>query len=288
MTALSVMGLVPDPPGRMSGSIRLAGRELVGLDEAEMQRLRGNAISMVFQEPMTSLDPVMRIGEQIAEPLVLHQGLSRHDARARAIDLLRRVHIPDPERRAGEYPHQLSGGMRQRVMIAMALACRPAVLLADEPTTALDVTIQAQILRLLLELRRELGTAIALITHDLGVVAETADRVVVMYAGRLVEEAPVADLFAQPQHPYTAGLLAAVPRVDRIGVVERKRLAEIGGMVPVLDREITGCRFAPRCRLATDRCRREDPPLEVKRPNHLAACWHSDRAPEAVREVGRG
>jgi peptide/nickel transport system ATP-binding protein len=288
MTALSVMGLVPDPPGRVAGSIRLAGRELIGLAESEMQRLRGNAISMVFQEPMTSLDPVMRIGNQIAEPLVLHQGLSRRDARSRAIDLLRRVHIPEAERRAGVYPHQLSGGMRQRVMIAMALACRPAVLLADEPTTALDVTIQAQILRLMVELRRELGTAIVLITHDLGVIAETADRVVVMYAGRKVEEAPVADLFARPQHPYTAGLLAAVPRIDRSGAPERKRLVEIAGVVPVLDREITGCRFAPRCRLATDRCHREDPPLEAKRPDHLAACWHSDRAPEGVEEVAHG
>jgi oligopeptide/dipeptide ABC transporter ATP-binding protein len=286
MTALSVMGLVPDPPGRVAGSIRLAGRELIGLAESEMQRLRGNAISMVFQEPMTSLDPVMRIGNQIAEPLVLHQGLSRRDARTRAIDLLRRVHMPEPERRAGAYPHQLSGGMRQRVMIAMALACRPAVLLADEPTTALDVTIQAQILRLMVELRRELGTAIVLITHDLGVIAETADRVVVMYAGRKVEEAPVADLFARPQHPYTAGLLAAVPRIDRSWAPERKRLVEIAGVVPVLDREITGCRFAPRCRLATDRCHREDPPLEAKRPDHLAACWHSD--PEGVEEVAHG
>jgi peptide/nickel transport system ATP-binding protein len=288
MTALSVMGLVPDPPGRVAGSIRLSGRELVGLAESEMQRLRGNAISMVFQEPMTSLDPVMRVGDQIAEPLVLHQGLLRRDARTRVVDLLRRVHIPEPERRAGAYPHQLSGGMRQRVMIAMALACRPAVLLADEPTTALDVTIQAQILSLMVELRRELGTAIVLITHDLGVIAETADRVVVMYAGRKVEEAPVADLFARPQHPYTAGLLAAVPRIDRSGAAGRKRLVEIGGVVPVLDREITGCRFAPRCRLATDRCHREDPPLEVKRPDHLAACWHSDRAPEAVKEVAHG
>jgi peptide/nickel transport system ATP-binding protein len=288
MTALSVMGLVPDPPGSVAGSIRLAGRELVGLAESEMQRLRGNVISMVFQEPMTSLDPVMRIGNQIAEPLVLHQGLSRRDARTRAVDLLRRVHIPEPERCAGAYPHQLSGGMRQRVIIAMALACRPAVLLADEPTTALDVTIQAQILRLMVELRRELGTAIVLITHDLGVIAETADRVVVMYAGRKVEEAPIADLFARPQHPYTAGLLAAVPRIDRSGAPERRRLVEIGGVVPVLDREITGCCFAPRCRLATDRCRREDPPLEAKRPDHLAACWYSDRAPEAVEEVALG
>jgi peptide/nickel transport system ATP-binding protein len=288
MTALSVMGLVPDPPGSVTGSIRLAGRELVGLAESEMQRLRGNVISMVFQESMTSLDPVMRIGNQIAEPLVLHQGLSRRDARTRAVDLLRRVHIPDPEWCAGAYPHQLSGGMRQRVIIAMALACRPAVLLADEPTTALDVTIQAQILRLMVELRREFGTAIVLITHDLGVIAETADRVVVMYAGRKVEEAPIADLFARPQHPYTAGLLAAVPRIDRSGAPERGRLVEIGGVVPVLDREITGCCFAPRCRLATDRCRREDPPLEAKRPDHLAACWYSDRAPEAVEEVALG
>jgi peptide/nickel transport system ATP-binding protein len=288
VTALSVMGLVPDPPGHMAGSIRLAGRELVGLAEAGMRRLRGNVVSMVFQEPMTSLDPVMRIGDQIAEPLLLHQGLSRREARTRAIDLLRRVHIPEPERCAGVYPHQLSGGMRQRVMIAMALACRPAVLLADEPTTALDVTIQAQILRLMLELRREFGMAIVLITHDLGVIAETADRVVVMYAGRKVEEALVADLFAQPRHPYTAGLLAAVPRVDRTGAAVRKRLAEIGGAVPVLDREIAGCRFAPRCRLATDLCRREDPPLEAKQPSHLAACWHSERALETAEGAAHG
>jgi peptide/nickel transport system ATP-binding protein len=287
MTALSLMGLVPDPPGRVAGSIRLAGHELIGLAEAKMQRLRGNAISMVFQEPMTSLDPVMRIGDQLAEPLLVHHGLSRRDARKRAVDLLRRVRIAEPERRADEYPHQLSGGMRQRAMIAMALACRPAVLIADEPTTALDVTIQAQILRLMLELRREFGTAIALITHDLGVIAETADRVMVMYAGRKMEEARVADLFARPQHPYTAGLLAAVPRIDRPGAAQH-RLAEIPGTVPLLDREITGCRFAPRCRLATDTCRQEDPPLELKQPGHLAACWHSDRASEAGQEAARG
>jgi len=287
MTALSLMGLVGDPPGRVAGSIRLAGQELIGLPEAKMQRLRGNAISMVFQEPMTSLDPVMRIGDQVAEPLRVHHGLSRRDARKRAVDLLRRVRIAEPERRADEYPHQLSGGMRQRAMIAMALACRPAVLIADEPTTALDVTIQAQILRLMLELRHEFGTAIVLITHDLGVIAETADRVMVMYAGRKMEEAPVADLFARPQHPYTAGLLAAVPRIDRSGTAKR-RLAEIPGTVPLLDHEITGCRFAPRCRLATDPCRHEDPPLEVKQPGHRAACWHSDRASEAGREAVRG
>ena len=283
VTALSILGLVPDPPGRVAGSVRLNGRELVGLPEAAMRRIRGNAISMVFQEPMTSLDPVMRIGRQIAEPLVQHQGLSGREAQARAVDLLERVRIPEPERRAIEYPHQLSGGMRQRVMIAMALACRPAVLLADEPTTALDVTIQAQILRLMLDLRRDFGAAIVLITHDLGVIAETADRVVVMYAGRKVEEAPVASLFERPRHPYTVGLLASVPRIDRTGAGHRKRLAEIDGMVPALDREIIGCRFAPRCALASDLCRREDPPLEAKQPAHLAACWHSDRAAEAVR-----
>ena len=283
VTALSIMGLVPDPPGRVQGSVRLNGRELIGLPEAAMRRIRGNAVSMVFQEPMTSLDPVMRIGRQIAEPLVEHRGLSRREAEKRAVDLLERVRIPEPGRRAAEYPHQLSGGMRQRVMIAMALACRPAVLLADEPTTALDVTIQAQILRLMLALRREFGAAIVLITHDLGVIAETADRVVVMYAGRKVEEAPVKSLFLAPRHPYTAGLLGSVPRVDRTGAAHRNRLAEIEGMVPALDREIVGCRFAPRCALATDVCRREDPPLEAKAPAHLAACWHSERAVEAVR-----
>jgi peptide/nickel transport system ATP-binding protein len=282
VTALSVMGLVPDPPGCVEGSIRLASRELVGLREAEMRTIRGNAISMIFQEPMTSLDPVMRVGKQIAEPLILHQGMTRRAADARAIELLHLVRIPEAERRAHEYPHQLSGGMRQRVMIAMALACQPAVLLADEPTTALDVTIQAQILRLTLELRREFGTAIVLITHDLGVIAETADRVVVMYAGRKVEEAPVARLFAEPQHPYTVGLLGSVPKVDRTGLRRRKRLSEIAGMVPALDRDITGCRFAPRCRIATDLCRREDPPLEAKQPGHLAACWHAARAREAA------
>jgi len=273
---------VPMPPGRVEGSIAFNGRELVGLRETEMRRIRGNAISMVFQEPMTSLDPVMRIGKQIAEPMILHQGLSRRAAHDRAIEMLQRVRMPEAERRADAFPHQLSGGMRQRVMVAMALACQPAVLLADEPTTALDVTIQAQILRLILELRREFGTAIVLITHDLGVVAETADRVVVMYAGRKVEEAPVAQLFANPQHPYTVGLLASVPKVDRTGRRPRARLADIAGMVPALDREITGCRFAPRCRLATDLCHREDPPLEAKQPGHLAACWHAARAREAA------
>ena len=284
VTALSVMGLVPSPPGRVEGSIRLKGRELVGLAEPAMRSIRGNAISMIFQEPMTSLDPVMRVGRQIAEPLILHQGLSRRAAESRAVELLQHVRIPEADRRAREYPHQLSGGMRQRVMIAMALACRPAVLLADEPTTALDVTIQAQILRLMLDLRDEFGASIVLITHDLGVIAETADRVVVMYAGRKVEEARVNDLFDRPRHPYTAGLLGSVPRVDRSGAPRTGRLAEIEGMVPRLDRPIVGCRFAPRCAFATDLCWAKDPPLEPKTPGHLAACWHSDKAAEIADE----
>jgi peptide/nickel transport system ATP-binding protein len=284
MTALSIMGLVPNPPGQVEGSVRLNGRELVGLPEQEMRSIRGNDISMVFQEPMTSLDPVMRVAKQIAEPLILHQGLSRRAAHARAVELLGHMRIPDAARRANEYPHQLSGGMRQRVMIAMALACRPSVLVADEPTTALDVTIQAQILRLLLDLRREFGTSIIMITHDLGVIAQAADRVVVMYAGRKVEEAPVARLFARPRHPYTVGLLGSVPRIDRAGTAARHRLAEIEGVVPALDQVIAGCRFASRCSLATDRCRRDDPPLEAHEPGHLAACWHADR----VHEVAHG
>ena len=282
--ALSIMGLVASPPGKIeAGSIRLEDRELIGLDEKAFRRIRGNAISMIFQEPMTSLDPVMRIGRQIAEPLILHQRMSRRMAQARVVELLERVRIPEAERRASEYPHQLSGGMRQRVMIAMALACRPSVLIADEPTTALDVTIQAQILSLMLELRREFGTSVILITHDLGVVAETADRVVVMYAVRKVEEAPVATLFARPQHPYTVGLLGSVPRIDRTGGEQPRRLLEIEGVVPALDRAIPGCRFAPRCPLATGRCRTSDPPLEAKAPGHLAACWHAERAMEAAR-----
>ncbi|TVQ34486.1 MAG: ABC transporter ATP-binding protein [Geminicoccaceae bacterium] len=281
MTALSIMGLVPQPPGRIEGgSIRLDGQELVGLAEPAMRKLRGNRMSMIFQEPMTSLDPVMRIGRQIAEPLMLHRGMSRRAAEAHAVEMLRRVRIPAPERRAREYPHQLSGGMRQRVMIAMALACEPKVLIADEPTTALDVTIQAQILQLMLDLRREFGTGIVLITHDLGVIAETADRVVVMYAGRKVEEAPVQELFQRPRHPYTAGLLGSVPKLDREGTAARQRLVEIKGMVPRLDKDLVGCRFAPRCPLATDLCRREEPPLTAQGQGHLAACWHAGQTEE--------
>ncbi len=282
MTALSIMGLVPMPPGRIdAGSIKLDGEELLGLDERQMRRLRGNRMSMIFQEPMTSLDPVMKIGRQIGEALIQHRGMSKRAAHERSVEMLRLVRIAEPERRAHEYPHQLSGGMRQRVMIAMALACQPDLLIADEPTTALDVTIQAQILKLMLDLRREFGTAIMLITHDLGVVAETADRVVVMYAGRKVEEAPVVDLFARPRHPYTVGLLGSVPKIDQATSDERARLVEIRGIVPRLDRPIEGCRFAPRCPLATDLCRSSEPPLEEQLPGHFSACWHAERAMEA-------
>jgi peptide/nickel transport system ATP-binding protein len=233
---------------------------------------------MIFQEPMTSLNPVLTIGSQISEAVRLHQDLSRSAALDKAVDMLRLVRIPEPAQRAKEYPHQLSGGMRQRAMIAMALACNPKVLIADEPTTALDVTIQAQILDLILALQEKLGTAIILITHDLGVVAETAQRVIVMYAGRKIEEAAVEPLFAEPQHPYTHGLLASIPRLALIaGESGSGRLQEIPGMVPSLADLPPGCAFAPRCAFADERCRREFPPYEEKRPGHWAACWHSAR-----------
>jgi peptide/nickel transport system ATP-binding protein len=283
MTALSIMRLVPEPPGRIvGGSVRLDGRDLLTLTAAEMRAVRGNDISMIFQEPMTSLNPVLTIGSQIAETLILHQDLSRSAAAEKAVDMLRLVRIPEPAQRAQEYPHQLSGGMRQRAMIAMALACNPKVLIADEPTTALDVTIQAQILDLMLGLQRELGTAIILITHDLGVVAETAQRVIVMYAGRKVEEADVEALFAAPLHPYTRGLLASVPSLSLIGGVTEapERLSEIPGMVPSLAHLPAGCAFAPRCAFADDLCRSKVPPYERKRPGHWAACWHSDTIAE--------
>jgi len=281
MTALSLLRLVPDPPGRIvGGSIRLEGRDLLRLDDEAMRAVRGNEISMVFQEPMTSLNPVLTIGKQIGEAIRLHQDLPESAVAAKAIEMLRRVHIPEPEQRAGEYPHQLSGGMRQRAMIAMALACNPKVLIADEPTTALDVTIQAQILELMLELQRELGTALILITHDLGIVAETAQRVVVMYAGRKVEEAGVEALFARPLHPYTVGLMASIPRLPamRTGAgAANGRLAEIPGTVPALTNLPAGCTFAPRCAHADERCRRAIPPYEQKEEGHWAACWHSAR-----------
>ena len=282
VTALSVLRLIPSPPGRIvSGSIRFAGRDLLGLSEAEMRQVRGNEISMIFQEPMTSLNPVLTIGRQIAETLSLHQGLSRNVALARAVDMLRLVHIPEPERRATEYAHQLSGGMRQRVMIAMALACNPKLLIADEPTTALDVTIQAQILDLMRELKQKIDAAIVLITHDLGVVAEMAQRVVVMYAGSKAEEAPVGPLFRRPLHPYTKGLLNSVPRLGATLAGERAPLAEIPGTVPSLREMIPGCPFEARCTFATDLCRRELPQFEEKEPGHFAACFHSDRVARA-------
>jgi peptide/nickel transport system ATP-binding protein len=279
VTALSLMRLVPDPPGRIvGGSVRLAGVDLLALSEEAMRDVRGKDVAMIFQEPMTSLNPVLTIGSQIAEVLLLHESLSRAQAWHKAIDMLRLVRIPEPEQRAKAYPHQLSGGMRQRAMIAMALACNPKVLIADEPTTALDVTIQAQILAIILELQRKLGTAVILITHDLGVVAETAQRVIVMYAGRKVEEASVDDLFANPQHPYTRGLMASIPRLAvMLGDEDTApgRLQEIPGMVPALSDLPAGCVFAPRCTFAQDRCGAAFPPYEEKRPGHWAACWRS-------------
>jgi oligopeptide/dipeptide ABC transporter ATP-binding protein len=282
ITALSILRLVPQPPGRIvGGSVTFDGRDLLALGEAEMRKLRGNDISMIFQEPMTSLNPVLTIGWQITETLKLHQGMTARQATDRAVEMLDLVRIPEPRRRIEQYPHELSGGMRQRVMIAMALACNPKVLLADEPTTALDVTIQAQILALMQELKERLGTAIVLITHDLGVIAEMAQRVVIMYAGRKVEEAPVDALFDRPRHPYTVGLLGSVPKLSPGGRATRERLSEIPGMVPSLIDMPAGCAFAPRCALASDRCRVEYPPFEMKAPGHAAACWHSDRAADA-------
>ena len=280
MTALSLMRLIPDPPGRIvSGAVKLSGRDLLKLSEEEMRGVRGNDISMIFQEPMTSLNPVMTIGKQIAEALILHRDMDRKAALKRAVEMLDLVRIPAAAQRAKEYPHQLSGGMRQRAMIAMALACNPKVLIADEPTTALDVTIQAQILQLILELQQEFGAAVILITHDLGVVAETARRVIVMYAGRKVEEAEVGELFSRPMHPYTVGLLASIPRLDLMrGEVARNnvRLQEIPGIVPPLFDLPEGCAFAPRCNRADDTCRIRRPDYQEKRPGHWAACWHSD------------
>ena len=278
VSALSILRLVANPPGRIvGGAVRFEGRNLLDLPEAEMEKIRGNDISMIFQEPMTSLNPLFTVGGQIAESIALHQGLSRKEAWNAAVEMLRRVYIPEAEKRAHAYPHQLSGGMRQRVMIAMALCCNPKVLIADEPTTALDVTIQAQILDLMRDLQKTFGMAIVLITHDMGVVAENADRVVVMYAGRKVEEAPATDLFDNPGHPYTKGLLGSIPHLDAVaqGGARRQRLNEIKGLVPSLFDLPPGCSFAPRCAQATERCREAAPPLEQRRPGHLIACWHA-------------
>jgi peptide/nickel transport system ATP-binding protein len=285
VTALTIMRLIPPETARIAhGSVEFEGRELTTLTEQEMREIRGKSISMIFQEPMTSLNPVLTVGTQIAENVWRHTGVNKQQARQRAQEMLDLVGIADSRRRLDEYPHQLSGGMRQRVMIAIALSCDPRVLVADEPTTALDVTIQAQILDLMLELKEKLGTAIIMITHDLGVVAETTQRVVVMYAGRKVEEAPVEELFARPLHPYTHGLMRAIPRldIDAETAGRRPRLKEIPGMVPRLDRPIQGCAFAPRCDFATERCRIEAPPLEDHGRGHLAACWEVARVEAAA------
>jgi peptide/nickel transport system ATP-binding protein len=287
VAALSIMRLLETPPANiLAGRVMLGDQDLVAADEAALRRIRGARLSMIFQEPMTALNPSMTVGRQIAEPLMRHRGLTRAAAGARAVELLAMVRIPEAERRAREYPHRLSGGMRQRVMIAIALACEPDVVIADEPTTALDVTIQAQILDTLKELQACMGSAVIMITHDLGVVAEVADRVVVMYAGRKVEEAPVAALFARPRHPYTSGLIRAVPRVTAPGrAAGRARLPEIPGMVPPPDQRPPGCPFAPRCALASPRCAAM-PPLVEHAPGHRAACWHSDQV-AAADAIGR-
>jgi peptide/nickel transport system ATP-binding protein len=285
VTALSILRLIPPETGRIAqGSIRFEGTELTRLSEEEMKGLRGHRISMIFQEPMTSLNPVLTVGTQIAENVVRHLGVSWRAARDRACEMLDLVQIADSRRRLDEYPHQLSGGMRQRVMIAMALSCDPQLLIADEPTTALDVTIQAQILDLMLELKAKTGTAIVLITHDLGVVAETTERVVVMYAGRKVEEAPVEVLFDSPLHPYTRGLMRAIPRLDveADAAGTRPRLQEIPGLVPILTQPIVGCAFAPRCAFATDRCRLEAPPVVDVGSGHTVACWEVERVRAAA------
>jgi peptide/nickel transport system ATP-binding protein len=282
VTSLSVLRLIASPPGRIvDGSIRFQGQDLLELSERRMRDIRGNEISMIFQEPMTSLNPVLRIGSQITETLTLHRGLSKVAAVARAIEVLRLVGIPEPASRLDQYPHEFSGGMRQRVMIAIALACDPKLLIADEPTTALDVTVQAQILDLMRQLKARTGTAIILITHSLGVVAEMAQRVVVMYGGRKVEEAPVAALFARPRHPYTRALLGCVPRLrSSLSGNGKARLAEIEGVVPSLKEAIPGCIFAPRCAHASAQCRQSYPPLEEKAAGHWVACWKADELAE--------
>jgi len=279
VTSLSILRLIASPPGRIvEGSIRFQGQDLLALSERGMRDIRGNEISMIFQEPMTSLNPVLSVGRQITETLTLHRGLSREAAKARAIEMLRLVGIPEPASRLRQYPHEFSGGMRQRVMIAMALACDPKLLIADEPTTALDVTVQAQILDLMRQLKARTGTAIILITHSLGVVAEMAQRVIVMYGGRKVEEAPVGALFATPRHPYTRALLSSVPRLrSSLAGNGKARLAEIAGVVPSLKEAIPGCIFAPRCRHASEPCRQSYPPLEQKAAGHWVACWEADR-----------
>ena len=287
VTSLSLMGLVPSPPGQVSAdTISFEGQNLLGMSAPARRLLRGGRMAMVFQEPMTSLNPVHTVGRQIVEAIRAHSALSPADARARALEVLDLVRIPSPAQRFDDFPHHLSGGMRQRVMIAMALACEPALLIADEPTTALDVTIQAQILELLRDLQQRLGMAILMITHDLGVIAELADEVIVMYAGQIVESAPVSELFEDPQHPYTIGLLGSIPRLD----VERQRLATIEGNVPSPARQPPGCRFAPRCPFSDARCHAQMPPLRAMGPAHQLACWKAPVellpvAPSGHREI---
>ncbi len=290
VSSMAILGLVPMPPGVIAGgSITFEGRDLLAADEAHMRAIRGNQIAMIFQEPMSSLNPVFRVGDQIAESIILHRGLDSAEAREETIRLLRLVGIPSPEQRVDEYPHQMSGGMCQRVMIALGLACRPQLLIADEPTTALDVTIQAQILELMRDLQRELSMSLLLITHDLGVVAEMANRVVVMYAGSVIETADVADLFARPRHPYTAGLLHSIPRLD----TDEEKLEPIEGSVPDALDFPKGCKFHPRCGYALARCSREVPPLRERsaageaRSTHQSACWVIDDHPELDLLHGR-
>jgi oligopeptide/dipeptide ABC transporter ATP-binding protein len=272
VTALSILRLIPNPPGKIvGGQILLDGRNLLALPDDQMRKVRGGSISMIFQEPMTSLNPVFTVGDQIAEGVRLHQGLSKRESWNKAIEMLRLVRIPDAERRVKEYPHQMSGGMRQRVMIGMALACNPLLLIADEPTTALDVTIQAQILELLNQLKTKMGMAVMLITHDLGVVADTAARVVVMYAGRVVEEAPVLELFGNTCHPYTQGLLASIPRIEK--AERRPRLQAIPGMVPDLLDLPPGCKFQARCAKVFETCRGDEPALKEVSPGHFVRCF---------------
>ncbi len=276
VTALSIMRLLPDRLARtVGGRVELEGTDLLELDEARMRAIRGNRVAMIFQEPMTSLNPVLTIGDQIAEAVRIHEGASRDEAKKRAVEMLKLVRIPDAERRLGDYPHQFSGGMRQRVMIAIALACNPKLLIADEPTTALDVTIQAQILNLMIELKSRTGAAVILITHDLGVVAETCQRVIVMYAGRKIEEAEVIELFDRPAHPYTRGLMTSIPSFAGRG--RQRRLTEIPGIVPSLREPIIGCAFAPRCPFVVERCRSDTPALRPVGEGHVTACHEAER-----------
>ena len=281
VSALSIMRLVANPPGRtVRGEVLFDGEDILKLDDAEMRHIRGNRIAMVFQEPMTSLNPVLTIGRQLTETLELHQHMNKSQALDRAAELLRIVGIPDAERRLKDYPHQFSGGMRQRVMIAMALSCNPRLIIADEPTTALDVTIQAQILELMQDLAQQFGTALVIITHNLGVVARYASRVVVMYAGKIIETGSATEIYHNPRHPYTLGLLASVPRLD---ATEREKLEAIEGLPPDLIDLPEGCSFAPRCRFAIERCTQETPQLRVTVDRHEAACWRSEELPELAK-----